>query len=155
VQQREGRVQPTKQGKSKAVNDNPSLESEADNMGKKAANGQQVDVAGKGSGVQKQVDEDWGSLGNKNPALHSETLDVAKNELTWDLKHATVKYWAEVTASGSISIQYRLNDRLDLSSSPGRSGAYNIISDILGFGYHTTAGGNINLQTRAEWTVNF
>jgi hypothetical protein len=58
VQQREGRVQPTKQGKGKAVNDNPSLESEADNMGKKAANGQQVDVAGKGSGVQKKGGEE-------------------------------------------------------------------------------------------------
>jgi hypothetical protein len=58
VQQREGRVQPTKQGKGKAVNDNPSLESEADNMGKKAANGQQVDIAGKGSGVQKEGKND-------------------------------------------------------------------------------------------------
>jgi hypothetical protein len=53
VQQRQGRVQPTKQGKGMSVNDNPSLESEADNMGRKAANGQQVDVAGIGSGVQK------------------------------------------------------------------------------------------------------
>ena len=99
--------------------------------------------------------EDWGSISNKNPALHGETWDVAKNELTWALRHATVKYWAEVNASGGITIQYRLNDRLDLSSSSGRSGAYNLISDVLGFGYHTIAGGNINLQTRAEWTVNF
>jgi hypothetical protein len=59
VQQREGRVQPTKQGKGKAVNDNPSLESEADSMGKKAANGQQVDVAGKGSGVMKEDDPEF------------------------------------------------------------------------------------------------
>jgi hypothetical protein len=40
-----------KQGKGMSVNDNPSLESEADNVGKKAANGLQVDVVGKGSGV--------------------------------------------------------------------------------------------------------
>lgn len=46
VQQRQGRVQPTKQGKGMGVNDNPSLESEADTVGKKAANGQNVDVFG-------------------------------------------------------------------------------------------------------------
>ncbi len=67
VQQKQDRVQPTntayakassvKEGKEMAVNDNPSLESEADNIGKKAANGQSVDVVGKSSGVQKQ-DED-------------------------------------------------------------------------------------------------
>lgn len=57
VQQRQNRVQPTKQGKGLSVNDNPSLENEADNMGKKAANGQEVDVAGKGSEVQKQDDD--------------------------------------------------------------------------------------------------
>ncbi len=39
VQQRQGRVQPTKQGKGIAVNDSPSLEQEADVMGKKAAEG--------------------------------------------------------------------------------------------------------------------
>ncbi|MEN8906383.1 MAG: hypothetical protein ABF289_10545, partial [Clostridiales bacterium] len=49
----------TKQGKGMSVNDNPSLESEADTMGKKAANGQQVDVAGKGSGVQKDEDPEY------------------------------------------------------------------------------------------------
>ncbi len=39
VQQRQGRVQPTKQGKGMSVNDSPSLEQEADVMGKKAAEG--------------------------------------------------------------------------------------------------------------------
>jgi hypothetical protein len=56
VQQRQGRVQPTKQGKGLSINDNPSLENEADTMGKKAANGQQTDVAGKGNGLQKEDD---------------------------------------------------------------------------------------------------
>jgi hypothetical protein len=37
VQQRQGRVQPTKQGKGLSVNDNPTLEHEADAMGKRAA----------------------------------------------------------------------------------------------------------------------
>lgn len=44
VQQREGRVQPTTQTKGLAVNDNPSLENEADQFGKKAASGMQVPV---------------------------------------------------------------------------------------------------------------
>jgi hypothetical protein len=40
VQQRQGRVQPTKeQGKGLAINDNPALENEADRMGKKASEG--------------------------------------------------------------------------------------------------------------------
>jgi LysM repeat protein len=46
VQQREGRVQPTKQGKGIAVNDNPTLENEADVMGKRAAGGKAVVVKG-------------------------------------------------------------------------------------------------------------
>ncbi len=45
VQQRQGRVKPTKeQRKDLAVNDNPLLENEADTKGKKAANGQTVNV---------------------------------------------------------------------------------------------------------------
>ncbi len=43
VQQREGRVQPTKQGKGMSVNDSPALEHEADVMGKKAAEGKRGD----------------------------------------------------------------------------------------------------------------
>jgi len=58
VQQREGRVKPTKQGKGMPINDNPSLEKEADEMGAKAAQGKVTDVTGKGSGVQRQGDVD-------------------------------------------------------------------------------------------------
>ncbi|MBI9052312.1 MAG: DUF4157 domain-containing protein [Bacteroidales bacterium] len=54
VQQRQGRVKPTKQGKGLPVNDNPSLEKEADEMGAKAAQGKMANVAGKGSGVQRK-----------------------------------------------------------------------------------------------------
>gem|GEM_PF-3100580 len=56
VQQRQGRVKPTKQGKGMPINDNPALEKEADEMGAKAAQGKMADVAGKGSGVQRQED---------------------------------------------------------------------------------------------------
>ncbi len=47
VQQRQGRVKPTKeQGKGLAVNDNPSLENEADEKGERAAHGETVEISG-------------------------------------------------------------------------------------------------------------
>lgn len=97
-------------------------------------------------------DEEWSSFGDKNPLAHGETWDVAGNELTWALRNATVKYWADIDLNGGIEIKFHLNDTLDLSGSKGRSEAYNNISNSLGFLYHDLAGGNINLQTRAEWT---
>jgi len=61
VQQRQGRVKQEKQGKGLSVNKNPLLEKEADEMGAKAAQGKMADVAGKGSGVQKQ-DQGGGTI---------------------------------------------------------------------------------------------
>jgi len=58
VQQREGRVQKKKQAKpqneGQEINDDPQLEAEADEMGKRAAEGKGANVSGKGSGVQRQ-----------------------------------------------------------------------------------------------------
>ena len=99
--------------------------------------------------------EDWGSLGDENPILHSETWDVAANQLTWALRNANMRYWAEVDADGNISITYHVNDRLDLSPSEGRSDAYNNISTVTGLPYHEILGGNVNLQTRSEWTTDY
>ncbi|NMM49081.1 eCIS core domain-containing protein [Marinigracilibium pacificum] len=56
VQQRQGRVHPTIQGKGMAINDNSQLEQEADVMGKKAAEGKEANVSGIGSGVQRKND---------------------------------------------------------------------------------------------------
>jgi hypothetical protein len=44
VQQRQGRVSPTKQGKGISINDSPVLENEADVLGKKAALGQTINA---------------------------------------------------------------------------------------------------------------
>ncbi|AUS04919.1 hypothetical protein C1A40_05295 [Tamlana carrageenivorans] len=104
-------------------------------------------------GGQRGSGNDWFSGGDNDPVLKKETWQVAANQLTWALRHATVKYWAEVGRDGTITIQYRLYDTLDLSGSKGRSGAYNTISEGLGFFYHTMAGGNKNLQTRGQWSV--
>jgi hypothetical protein len=110
-------------------------------------------VVGFGGKRWRSNDEAWGSISDKNPLFHKETLEVGANELTWSLRNATVKYWAEVAPSGNIKIEYRLNDRLDLSGSKGRSEAYNNISNAMGFLYHDLGGGNINLQTRAQWST--
>jgi len=110
---------------------------------------------GVGFGGQRwtSANETWSSVNRNNPLLHKSTWQVAANELTWVLRNATVKYFAEVDPQGSINIQYRLYDRLDLSPQKGRQEAYNKISGVLGFGYHTLGGGNLNLQTRAEWNT--
>ncbi len=109
-------------------------------------------VVGFGGVRWRATQEDWFSMSKDNPLAHQETWDVAGNELTWALRNATVRYWAEAKANGEIRITYRLYDTLDLSGSAGRSDDYSLISNTLGFFYHRLAGGNINLQTRATWT---
>lgn len=51
-------VNPEIQGKSIPINSNPILENEADVLGKKAAQGKAADVIGRGSGVQRQTEEE-------------------------------------------------------------------------------------------------
>lgn len=82
---------------------------------------------------------------------YKDTWEVAANELTWALRHATVRYTALAKADGTIVIGYKLNDTFDLSAQGGRSGAYNKVSEITGFMYHQVAGGNANLQVTANW----
>src|SRR6056297_2711840 len=56
VQQREGRVKPTTQGKGMPVNTDPVLENEADEMGKRAVKGKVVGrVSGKARELQKKT----------------------------------------------------------------------------------------------------
>ncbi len=86
-------------------------------------------------------------------AKYKKTRDVATNELTWLVRHATVRWFAEVDANGNISCDFHLNDTFDLRGNAGRSGEYNAISDFLGFLYHDLAGGNDKLVLKAEWNV--
>jgi len=87
VQQRQGRVQPTKQGKGMSINDSPALENEADVMGKQAAQGKSVEVTGKGSGIQK-----------------AEKQEIVRGELTslGEGSNAQTKYihWPGTESSG-------------------------------------------------------
>lgn len=84
---------------------------------------------------------------------YKKTRDVATNELTWLVRHATVRWFAEVDAQGNISCDFHLNDTFDLRGNGGRSTEYNVISDFLGFLYHDLAGGNDQLVLTAEWNV--
>ncbi len=115
------------------------------------ANKQVIEFGGK---RWSNENESWSALDQSNPIFHSETWDVAGNELTWALRHATVSYNASVKSDGTVIISYKLNDTLDLSSQSGRSGAYNNISSGLGFMYHNVAGGNSGIQVSATWQTS-
>ncbi len=82
VQQRQGRVKPTKeQGKGLAVNDNPSLENEADFMGARAAQGKDAQVVGVDSGndIQRKKDNDEDVYGYYKIKEEDKSLDeIAK-----------------------------------------------------------------------------
>ena len=87
-QQKAGRVQPTKQGKGMAVNDNPALEKEADVMGKKAAEGKGVDAVQEGKGIQKKEDKK-----NENVSVKAVggTAPIKSNEVNWKYSPELVK----------------------------------------------------------------
>jgi RHS repeat-associated protein len=99
-------------------------------------------------------EESWFALPQKNPFFYSATWKVGANELTWTLRNTTVKYWAEVTAEGNYTIEYRLYDVLDLEPhNTKESKDYDTVVSVLGPIYHEGLGGNRNLQTRAQWEI--
>jgi hypothetical protein len=67
VQQRSGRV--TTQAKGGNINADPALEREADDLGARAAQGQQVSVQGVGGGIQRQKKKTGDSLGGSSLAI--------------------------------------------------------------------------------------
>lgn len=93
VQQRAGVVKPTTQMKGVGVNDDAALENEADVMGKKAAEGKPAEVAGVGSGIQKETAvenlSEWrksGKLNGKVPVRDENSVpdaNVAEDEGTY------------------------------------------------------------------------
>lgn len=109
-----------------------------------------VEFGGKRWGSQN---EDWGALNDNNPLAHSETWNVASNELTWATRHASIDYSATVKSDGTVVVSFHLSDTLDLSAQKGRSEAYNNISSGLGFMYHDVAGGNSSMKVNADWQV--
>ena len=85
---------------------------------------------------------------------YADTWKVGFNELTWALRHATVQAQVHVSKQGEIHIEYQLWDELDLEPSPGRSSAYNAITEMLGRLYHDILGGNNQMRVQANWSSN-
>lgn len=68
------------------------------------------------------------------------TWAVAGNELTWLLRHAQLDGTAHVARDGTITIDYRISDVLDLRPGAGRSSAYNAITTVTGTLWHDVLG---------------
>lgn len=90
-----------------------------------------------------------GDMGMKDQLLHAwdlknpeiqKTWKVAGNEQTWLLRHCTLSGTAHVSKDGTIKIDYKVKDTLDLSAQPGREGAYNGVSKVLGGIWHGVMG---------------
>jgi hypothetical protein len=75
----------------------------------------------------------------RNPEIRA-TWGVAANDLTWLLRHAHVDGTAHVGSDGSITIDYRISDTLDLRPGNGRSGAYNAVTTVTGALWHDLMG---------------
>ena len=86
---------------------------------------------GKGN-MTKQALNAWNL---RDPEI-AKTWGVATSELTWLLRHARLDGTAHVAADGSISIDYRIHDRLDLRPSEGRTAAYNAVTTVAGTVWH-------------------
>lgn len=78
-------------------------------------------------------------LDSHNPE-YEETWRVAKNELTWMLREATVSASVNVTSEGKVTIMYEVYDIFDLMPAEGRTMEYNVISGTLGRIWHDQMG---------------
>jgi hypothetical protein len=74
-----------------------------------------------------------------NPEIRK-TWNVAGNEQTWLLRHCQLNGTAHVAKDGTITIDYKVRDQLDLSAQPGREGAYNGVSKVMGGVWHGLMG---------------
>lgn len=91
VQQRQGKVQPTKQGKGISVNNSPTLEKEADEMGIKAAAGLQTsNILGSGSGIQMKDNDTGRKLNSNQPS----SIKTGTN-VTYSLEQLNEEVWSE------------------------------------------------------------
>ncbi len=93
-----------------------------------------------------------GERGSLNPfdSSSADTWKVAGNELTWLLRHADVQTLANIDANGTITINYKVDDTLDLRPGEGRSAAYNNTTAIMGTIWHDILGGE-EASIKAEW----
>ena len=104
-------------------------------------------------GGKRAVGEDWFGLSDKNPLLHSETLKVGTNPLTWTLRYANIQTDAIIKEDGTIVLTHYISDKLDLRPGPGHTEAYNTFTSVLGPIYHDFFRGNDKMQVRGNWSA--
>ena len=119
--------------------------------------GKEAFTGSNGGGVEFGGQRAEGEMGEQlfdlfNPE-NRQTWEVASNELTWLLRHASVSTTYTVSETGQIQMNHTLNDTLDLRPSENRSLEYNIACIILGEVYHDWFQGT-ELDLSAEWQVN-
>ena len=84
---------------------------------------------------------------------YRDTWKVGANELTWLVRHASVRSSVYVSRTGIITITHNLHDQFDLRPTAGRTGAYNIACQVLGTMYHDVLGGNDKITIEAKWQI--
>jgi hypothetical protein len=90
-----------------------------------------------------------------NSKEYSETWAAANNELTWMLRHANLSADVWVTVEGEITINYSLDDQLDLTPDwKHRSLEYNVATTVLGEVWHNVMGAS-KPKVYANWTAYF
>ena len=93
---------------------------------------------------------------------YADTWNAAMNELTWTIRHATVRYAGIYHAVYNITgfiflweMLFSIEDKYDLRPRSGRKidfkGAYNIATTILGTAYHDICGNTDKMKIRAYW----
>lgn len=81
VQQKQGKVNGADVNGKDIVNNDPALEKEADDAGKKASEGQSVEVSGDGSGVQLKEDPKLNITFTDGVGIHQEKTKLSMNYL--------------------------------------------------------------------------
>ena len=84
---------------------------------------------------------------------YRDTWKVGANELTWLVRHASVRSSVYVSRTGIITITHNLHDQFDLRPTAGRTGAYNTACQVLGTMYHDVLGGNDKITIEAKWQI--
>lgn len=125
VQQRQGRVAPTMQVNGVAVNDNPSLEREADEMGSSALRTAKpvqlkADPAAQGSAHAPVMQRDHTDTGLKKEAAISEFAGKVKARTTGGKNPlGSIKQWATLNAAAKIAkVTKYVNAELDKTHVP-------------------------------------
>lgn len=91
--------------------------------------------------------------GQKTVGFGSKNKVDASTEIgTWIMRNAQLKYFIYYNKSGDIVIEVNAFDYFNVSSQKGKGKTYNSIGAVLG-PLHIAAGANVNMQTRASWTV--